>query len=113
MFFQTSDIVRCSRQNKHAVPVQRRLPGPKPRTAGLMSLMSHSCQRLRGSVFLKSAGTSNRSALTPAVEIDTNSEFMVSSGIRPSGKAGRGARGAGAGVGGGGPRVTLLSVHNR
>src|SRR5580692_2340646 len=42
----------------------------------------------RNSVFLKSAGTSNTSALTPAVDTDTNSDVMVMSGIRPSGSAG-------------------------
>src|SRR5258708_6033436 len=99
MFFQTSDIVRCYRQNQQAVPVQRRLPGPKARTAGAC-LLSYSCQRPRGSVFLKSAGTSNRSALTPAVEIDTNSEFMVINGTRPSGKAGAAAGAAGSVVAG-------------
>ena len=49
----------------------------------------------RNSVFLKSAGTSNTSALTPAVDTDTNSDVMVMSGMRPSGNTGAAGSAAG------------------
>jgi hypothetical protein len=51
----------------------------RPRSAGPRGYVkTHSW---RGSAFLKSAGTTNRSALTAAVDTDTNSEDMVMSWV--------------------------------